>query len=42
MYLFKPTLAVARVYVKVILRGDCIVVSFHEDEEGEGHEEEDA
>lgn len=41
MYLFKPALASARLYVKVILRSDCIVVSFHEDE-GEGHEEEDA
>ena len=41
MYLFKPTLADVRLYVKVILRSDCIVVSFHEDE-GEGHEEEDA
>jgi hypothetical protein len=38
MYLFKPTLADARLYVKVILRSDCIVVSFHEDE-GESHEE---
>jgi hypothetical protein len=41
MYLFKPMLAAARLYVKVILRSDCIVVSFHEDE-GEGHEEEGA
>ena len=41
MYLFKPAPASARLYVKVILRSDCIVVSFHEDE-GEGHEEEDA
>ena len=41
MYLFKPTLAASRLYVKVILRSDCIVISFHEDE-GEGHEEEDA
>ncbi len=41
MYLFKPVLAASRLYVKVILRSDCIVVSFHEDE-GEGHEEEDA
>ena len=41
MYLFKPMLAAARFYVKVVVRSDCIVVSFHEDE-GEGHEEEDA
>jgi hypothetical protein len=38
MYLFKPRLAGAPVYVKVVLRNDCIVVSFHEDEGG-GHEE---
>jgi len=41
MYLFKPLLGGSRLYVKVVLRGECIVVSFHEDE-GEGHEEEDA
>jgi len=41
MYLFKPSLAGVVLYVKVILRNDCIVVSFHEDE-GDGHEEEDA
>lgn len=41
MYLFKPSLAGMVLYVKVILRSDCIVVSFHEDE-GDGHEEEDA
>jgi hypothetical protein len=41
MYLFKPSLAEMVLYVKVILRNDCIVVSFHEDE-GDGHEEEDA
>lgn len=41
MYVFKPQLAGTVVYVKVILRNDCIVVSFHEDEGG-GYEEEDA
>jgi hypothetical protein len=40
MYLFKPSLAGTVFYVKVVLRGECIVVSFHEDEGG-GHEEED-
>ena len=29
------------VYVKVILRNDCVVVSFHEDK-SEGHDDEDA
>ena len=37
---FKPLLAETVLYVKLILRNDCIVVSFHEDEGG-GHEEED-
>jgi hypothetical protein len=39
MYVFKPILAGGVLYVKLILRNDCIVVSFHEDE-GDGHEEE--
>jgi hypothetical protein len=34
MYVFKPTLAGAVLYVKLTLRIDCIVVSFHEDEGG--------
>lgn len=38
MYLFKPLLAGTLLYVKLILRNDCVVVSFHEDE-GDGHEE---
>lgn len=38
MYLFKPQLAGTVLYVKLILRNDCVVVSFHEDEGG-GHEE---
>lgn len=38
IYLFKPVLAETVLYVKLILRNDCIVVSFHEDED-EGHEE---
>jgi hypothetical protein len=31
MYVFKPTVGDVLVYVKVVLRDDCIVVSFHED-----------
>lgn len=31
MYLFKPFLVGTVLYVKVILRTECIVVSFHED-----------
>lgn len=38
MYVFKPTLGAVLVYVKVILRDDCVVVSFHADE-GAGHDE---
>jgi hypothetical protein len=38
MYVFKPLVEGAVVYVKVILRDDCLVVSFHEDE-GDRHEE---
>jgi hypothetical protein len=37
-YVFKPMLAGTVLYVKLILRNDCVVISFHEDE-GEGHEE---
>jgi hypothetical protein len=37
MYIFKPALLGSVLYVKLILRADCIVVSFHEDE-GAGHE----
>jgi len=40
MYLFKPVLAGTVLYVMLIIRNDCIVVSFHADE-GDGHEEED-
>ena len=39
MYLFKPTLARTILYVKVLLRNECLVISFHEDE-GDGHEDE--
>lgn len=41
MYLFKPSLAGAVLYVKIILRNDCVVISFHEDE-GAAHEKEEA
>ncbi len=34
MYLFKPQFGVAVLYLKLILRGNCVVISFHEDEEG--------
>ena len=31
MYVFKPALGDKLLYVKIILRSDCVVVSFHED-----------
>jgi hypothetical protein len=34
MYLFKPQVFETILFVKVILRNDCAVVSFHEDEDG--------
>src|SRR5437868_1829050 len=40
MYVFKPSLAGVVLYLKLIIRSDCIVVSFHEDEEE--HDEDDA
>lgn len=38
MYVFKPSLASTTVYLKLILRAECLVVSFHEDE-GESDEQ---
>lgn len=32
MYVFKPRLGEIVAYVKVIVRSDCIVMSFHEDQ----------
>ena len=32
MYVFEPVVAGTRLYIKVAIRGDCIVISFHEDE----------
>jgi hypothetical protein len=38
LYVFKPRVAGAVVYVKVLLRNKCVVVSFHEDQ---GHAREE-
>lgn len=38
MYIFKPRVEKTVIYVKVILRSNCVVVSFHTDE-GAGHDE---
>jgi hypothetical protein len=34
MYVFKPDVAGSVLYVKVILRSNCVLISFHEDEDG--------
>jgi len=39
MYVFKPAITAQRLYVKVIVRKSCVVISFHEDEE---HDDEEA
>lgn len=33
LYVFKPTVAGIVLYVKVVVRADCIVISFHEDKD---------
>ena len=38
MYIFKPAVAGTVVYLKLVVRTACVVVSFHEDE-GEADEE---
>ena len=39
MYVFKPKVGGITVYVKLILRRGCVVVSFHEDEAGDDEED---
>ena len=41
MYVFKPRVGGQVLYVKIVLRVDCVVVSFHQDE-GAGHEEDNS
>lgn len=36
MYVFKPTITSRRLYLKLILRGDCIIISFHEEGNEDG------
>ncbi len=40
MYVFKPRVGETTIHLKLILREDCVVVSFHEDENG--NEEDDS
>ena len=39
MYVFKPSVAGVVVYVKVIVRADCVVISFHEEEDQRDEDE---
>ena len=41
MYVFKPEVGVRILYVKLIVRDGCIVVSFHEDEGGSYEEDQE-
>ena len=38
MYVLKPSVAGVVVYVKVVVRADCVVISFHEEEESDEDE----
>ncbi len=35
LYVFKPYVDTRVIYAKLVLRSDCVLVSFHEDEEDE-------
>ena len=37
MYVFKPTVTSTRLYLKLILRADCIIISFHEEGNEDGN-----
>jgi hypothetical protein len=39
MYVFKPSVGETVVYVKVVLRADCVVISFHEEEDQSDEDE---
>jgi hypothetical protein len=38
MYVFNPSVSGRDLYVKVVLRGDCVVISFHEQEDSDEDE----
>jgi len=38
MYVFKPRVAGTGLYVKLILRIDCVIVSFHEEDTEDGNQ----
>jgi hypothetical protein len=35
MYVFKPVVGATTVYLKLVVRTECVVVSFHEEESGD-------
>ncbi len=35
LYVFKPVVAATTLYLKIIIRGQCVVVSLHEDGESD-------
>ena len=38
MYVFAPSVGGTDLYVKLVLRGDCVVISFHEQEDSDEDE----
>ena len=38
MYVCKPSVVGVVIYLKVVVRGDCVVISFHEEEESDEDE----
>jgi hypothetical protein len=38
MYVFNPSIGGTDLYVKVVLRRNCVVISFHEQEDGDEDE----
>ena len=40
MYVFRPSVGGVIVYVKVVLRADCVVISFHEEEDQSDEDDE--
>ena len=41
MYIFKPRIGSMRTYVKVMLRADCVVISFHEEVTADDDQDQD-
>lgn len=39
MYVFKPKVSGATLYLKLVVRANCVVISFHEDESSDSDED---